>query len=291
MIACVKEAEDKRAAIAHFNISDIAALKGIVSAVRLVAEKFHTNLPIFIGLSEGEADYVGLRTAKRLVDDVRESGINVFLNADHVHSLERLKSVVMAGYDSAVFDVSDRPFEENVRLTREAVIMTRSINPKFVVEGEVGHVGGSSKLLEVLPSDVRISVEYLTTPEEARQYVEETGVDMLAPAVGNIHGMMKNFPNPAIDIQRIKDIARAAKIPIVLHGGSGIRDEEFIQAIYAGIGVVHINTELRVAWRRGLETALAADKNEVAPYKLFPLAEKAVSAVAFERLKLFAKLV
>ena len=291
MIACVKEAEDKRAAIAHFNISDFAALRGIVSAVRLVSSRFHTNLPLFIGLSEGESDYVGIKTAKMLVDEVRASGINVFLNADHVHSLERLKAVVMAGYDSAVFDVSDRPIEENIKLTREAVSIARNINPKFVVEGEVGHIGGSSKLLEILPSDARISSELLTTPEEAKRYVEETGVDMLAPAVGNIHGMMKDFPNPAIDIRRIRDIAKAAGIPVVLHGGSGISDEEFIQAIYAGIGVIHINTELRVAWRRGLETSLAADRNEVAPYKLFVLSEKAVEAVAFERLKLFAKLV
>jgi fructose-bisphosphate aldolase class II len=199
--------------------------------------------------------------------------------------------MVEAGYDSAVFDVSDLPFEQNIELTREAVRLAKSINPDFVIEGEVTYIGGSSKLLEDFPMDASLVPEGLTSPEDAKLYVDSTGVDLIAPAIGNIHGIMKHLPNPRIDLDRIRAIKKATPAPIVLHGGSGLREEDFIQAIYAGVSVIHINTEIRLAWRKGLETSLAANSDEVAPYKLFPPAEKAVETIVFERLKLFNKLV
>ncbi|MDD5099044.1 MAG: class II fructose-bisphosphate aldolase [Candidatus Colwellbacteria bacterium] len=287
----IKEAEDKRVAVGHFNISDIVALKAIAGAARDIYDRYHIIAPVIIGLSEGEADFVGLENAVSLVNNLRTGGIPAFLNADHIHSLERLETAVRLGFDSAVFDVSDRPFDENIRLTREAVQLAKSINPSFIVEGEIGHIGGASKVLEEIPADAVIDASLLSRPEEAVRFMAETGVDMITPAVGNIHGILKNFPNPRLDIDRINEIHKAVPAPLVLHGGSGIRDEDFLRAIYAGISVIHINTELRIAWRRGVESGLAQNPDEVAPYKILPLAEKAIRSVVFERLKLFNKLV
>jgi fructose-bisphosphate aldolase class II len=119
--------------------------------------------------------------------------------------------------------------------------------------------------------------------------VKETGVDLLAPAVGNIHGMLKNAPNPRLDIPRIRAIREAAGIPLVLHGGSGISDEDFVSAIDAGVSVIHISTEIRVAWRRGIENAVH-EVESIAPYKLMENVVSAVQDVVQKRLKLFSKI-
>ena len=287
----IKEAEDKRVAIGHFNFSDIATAKGIMGAIENIARDFHLNIPVCLGTSEGEMGYVGARFAVSLTKQYKADGQQVFLNGDHIRSLTKLKSLVEAGYDSAVFDASELSFEQNIELTREAVRLAKSINPDFLIEGEVNYIGGSSKLLEDFPMDAKLIPEALTSPEKARIFVESTGVDLIAPAVGSIHGILKHSPNPQIDFDRIRAIKKATSAPIVLHGGSGLREEDFIQAIYAGVSVIHINTEIRLAWRKGLESALAVDRDEVAPYKLFTPAEKAVQGVVFERLKLFNKLV
>ena len=146
-------------------------------------------------------------------------------------------------------------------------------------------------MLDALPEGVAIDGTTLPTPDTAARYVAETGVDMLAPAVGNIHGMFKNAPNPKLDISLIEKIAAATNVPLVLHGGSGVSDADFKAAIAAGVRIIHVNTEIRAAWRRGLEKALAKDKNEMAPYKLFPEAEEEIYEVVRQRLKLWSGLI
>jgi fructose-bisphosphate aldolase class II len=131
----------------------------------------------------------------------------------------------------------------------------------------------------------------LTTPAEAKQYAEFTGNDMLAPAVGNMHGMLPSMvegkTRKRLDIARIAEIKKAAQVLLTLHGGSGTDDEDFRMAIAAGINVIHINTELRVAWRRGLEGAMRENPNEVVPYKLLQFALESVKQVARSRISLF----
>ena len=124
-----------------------------------------------------------------------------------------------------------------------------------------------------------------------KRFVEATGVDILAPAVGNMHGMLKSMvrgqTRKRLDIQRIAQIKNAAQVPLTLHGGSGTDDEDSRKAIAAGINIIHINTELRVAWRHGLEEGLSKQPNEVVPYKILPFAVESVKEVVRSRLKLF----
>jgi fructose-bisphosphate aldolase, class II len=131
----------------------------------------------------------------------------------------------------------------------------------------------------------------LTTPQEAKQFVDATGIDVLAPAVGNMHGLLQSMVHgeteKRLHIQRIAEIKAAARIFMTLHGGSGTHDEDFQQAIKAGMTIVHVNTELPLAWRRGLENVLQAHPEEIAPYKLLPEVVKAVSEVVRRRLRLF----
>jgi fructose-bisphosphate aldolase class II len=211
----------------------------------------------------------------------------IFLNADHTHSLAKAVEATKAGFDSIVFDVSALPFDENVRETKRAVETLKAINPSVLVEGEIGDIGTGSEIHERAP-DLQ---KGLSTPQEAKQFVENTGVDVLAPAVGNMHGMLKSMvqgeTKKRLDIERIARIKEAARVFLTLHGGSGTDDEDLRKAIAAGINIVHINTELRVAWRHGLEDGLAKQTNEVVPYKILPSAVDSVKQVVSSRLRLF----
>ena len=275
-------ARKDRVALGHFNISDLVLLKAVFSS----AEEL--GVPVLVGASEGEREFMGVRQVAALVRSLRqESDCPVFLNADHTHTLEKAIEAAEAGFDTVVFDASGLPFEENARQTKEAVEALKAINPAILVEGEIGNIGTGSEIHELAPD----LSKYLTTPTEAKQFVEFTGVDVLAPAVGNMHGMsqkmVKGENKKRLDIQRIAEIRTAAQVPLTLHGGSGTDDEDLRQAIAAGISIVHINTELRVAWRRGLEAGLSTWPNQVVPYKILPFAVEFVKEVACARLRLF----
>jgi fructose-bisphosphate aldolase class II len=140
--------------------------------------------------------------------------------------------------------------------------------------------------MDTIPEGTALE-EFLTKPEDAQKFVAETGVDLLAPAVGNIHGMLKNMPQPHLDIPRIESISQTVNLPLVLHGGSGISVEDFKKAIAAGVCVVHINTEIRLAFKNALEQSLLENKDQVAPYKILKPAQEAMKQVIIEKLKIF----
>ncbi|MGA9475360.1 MAG: class II fructose-bisphosphate aldolase [Terriglobales bacterium] len=278
----LREAQESGKAIGHFNISDLVLLKAVFAAAR------ELRVPVLVGLSEGEREFVGVRQIAAFVRSLREEfDYPIFLNADHTHSLAKGVEVAKAGFDSIVFDMSALPFDENVRQTKQAVEALKAINPGMLVEGEIGNIGSGSEIHEQAPD----LAKGLSTPQEAKQFVESTGVDILAPAVGNMHGMLKSMvrgeTKKHLDIERIAEIKQVAQVFLTLHGGSGTDDEDFRKAIAAGINIVHINTELRVAWRQGLERGLAAHPDEVVPYKILPPVVDSVKQVVSSRLKLF----
>jgi len=281
----ILEAEKEGRAIGHFNISNLETLRGIFNS----ASKL--NLPVIIGTAEGERKFIGTKQAVALVKSLREEyNYPIFLNADHTYSFEGVKECIDAGYDSVIFDATGMSYEENVKITKKCVEYARSVNPDIIVEAELGFIGSSSKVLDKIPEGVKISEEFLTKPEEAKKFVEETGVDMLAPAVGNIHGMLKGGVDPALNIKRIAEIKSVVNIPIVLHGASGNSEEDIKNAIKAGISLIHVNTEIRVAFRKALEAELIEKKDEVAPYKYMDKTILAVEKVIEEKLKLFNNL-
>lgn len=281
----IAQAEERGVAVGHFNISNLEGLWAIFRAAK------DLSVPIIIGVSEGERDFIGVPQVRALVSAFRDQfDYPIFLNADHTYSFERVKEVVDAGFDAVIFDGSKLPLEENIRITKQCVEYAKSVNPDILVEGELGYIGTSSKLLDELPEDAAVTDETITSVADAKRFVEETGVDLFSPAVGNIHGMLKNAPNPRLHTQRIKDLRAATGVPLVLHGGSGIADADFTDAIRAGIAAVHINTELRVAYHRGLKQALQEDPEEIAPYKILKPAVLGMKQVVEKRLRLFNNL-
>jgi fructose-bisphosphate aldolase, class II len=268
------------AALGHFNVSDHVLLKAVVAAAA------ETKLPVLIGASEGEREFFGARQLAALVNSERqESDLPIFLNADHTHSLAKALEAAKAGFDAVTIDFSALPFEENVARTKEAVQAIKAVNPGILAEGEIGDIGTGSEIKETAQGGK------LSTPEEARQFVEATRIDNLAPAVGNMHGMLKSMvqgkAKKHLDLERIAQIKKAAGVFLTLHGGSGTDDEHFRKAVAAGINIIHINTELRVAWRESLDQSLARDTNEVVPYKILRPVVDSVKQVVSSRLRLF----
>jgi fructose-bisphosphate aldolase class II len=278
----LEEAQSKREGVGHFNISDWTLLRAVFASAQ------ELKVPVIVGASEGERAFLGVAQIAALVRSLREEqGVPIFLNADHTHSLESALAAANAGFDSIVYDLSALPFEENVKQTRRAVEALKSVNPQILVEGEIGDIGTGSEIHESVPDRSK----NLTTAEEAKQYVTSTGVDILAPAVGNMHGMLQTMVEGPVrkrlDLVRIREIKQASRSLLTLHGGSGTEDDDLQGAIAAGINIIHINTELRVAWRRGLEAAFAEKPREVVPYKLLPSAEESIKQVVLARLRLF----
>ncbi len=283
------EANEKKIALGHFNISNLEQLKAIARAgVKL-------NVPVIIGVSEGEREFLGVHHVKDFIQSYndehkQENGFILFLNADHTYSLEKVREAAKLGYDSIVFDGGKLDFKENIKQTSEAVKIVKDINPEILVEGELGYIGQSSKILDRLPEGAVFKKEDLPSVEQAAEFVEKTGIDLFAPAVGNIHGQFSNMPNPKLDIELIYKIKNSVKSSLVLHGGSGISDEDFVSAIDAGISIIHISTELRVAWRKSLEESLKEKPEEIAPYKIESEVIEKIEKIVESRLKLFSRI-
>ena len=274
--------QQQGAALGHFNVADLALLKAVVAAA------VEVRVPVIVGASEGERDFWGTYELAALVKVMRaEHDVPLFLNADHTHSLTKAVEAAKAGFDAVVIDFSALPFDANVSRTRETVEAIKAINPAIIAEGEIGNIGTGSEIHDTVPNDL----QNFSTPEESRQFVSSTGVDVLAPAVGNMHGMLESMvqgkTKKRLNIERIAQIKKASGVFLTLHGGSGTDDGDFAHAIAAGINIIHISTELRVAWRESLEGSLTSRPNEVVPYEVLQPVVEAVEQVVSSRLKLF----
>ena len=232
-------------------VGDWVLLKAVLASGR------ELKVPVVVGVSEGEREFIGVRQIAALVRSLQEeSDSPIFLNADHTHSLAKAVEAANAGFDAIVFDLSALPFEQNVHQTKEAVEALKTINSAILVEGEIGDIGTGSEIHEEAP-DLSSG---LTSPAEAKQFVEATGVDILAPAVGNMHGMLKSMVHgqtrKRLDIQRIAQIKSAAQVPLTLHGGSGTDDEDLRKAIISSTSILNCGLRGDVVWRKAWPNSL-----------------------------------
>lgn len=282
----ITEYKNAGKAIAHFNISNLDQARAIVE----VAEEL--KQPVIIGASEGERSYMGIDMVRTIVDELnQEYNVPVFLNADHTYSLEKVEEVVEAGYDSVIVDGAKLPYEENVALVKSCVDYVRAYEAKtgkkVLVEAELGYIGQSSSLNSALPEGV--TEANLTTPEQAKDFILRTGIDMFAPAIGNVHGMLIDATEPALHIDRLKEITAVVDVPLVLHGASGNTDEDLKASIDNGVAIIHINTEIRKAFRDGEMNYLAEHPNEVAPYKFGHEGQEEMKKVVRAKMELYMK--
>jgi len=279
----LEEARKAGTAVGHFNVSNLEQWKGVLTA----CEK--TKLPAVIGMSEGERNYFGLSDAVALLKNARQDkGLEVYLNADHTHSLENVEKSARAGFDAVLFDCGKLSLEENIKATKEAVKIAKNINPNILIEGELGYLGSGSALLDAIPSDVDMSADALTSAADAACFTKETGIDLLAPSVGTIHGLLKNIPHPKINFDRIKELSNAVGVPLVLHGGSGTSEDDFVSSVKSGISLVHVSTELRRLWRLALEGLFKESPDEINPGRVGQKVVEALSESIASKMRLFA---
>ncbi|MFV0548404.1 MAG: ketose-bisphosphate aldolase [Limnobaculum xujianqingii] len=223
-----------------------------IRAILLAAEQEQS--PVMIQIGQRVINTLGLQPMKEMVDAfMAECSVPVCIHLDHSRSFEQTMQAVRAGFHSVMFDGSHLSFEENVRITHAVAQVAHALD--IGSEGEIGKIGGTEDDISVDEKDA-----FITSCEEALAFAEQTAVDYLAVSIGTAHGMYKQEPKLAF--QRLSEIRDTVKKPIVLHGGSGVPDEQIRRAISLGVAKVNVDTELRQAFTEGVLDVLAKDPDE-----------------------------
>lgn len=248
--------------VPHFNINNLEWAKFILE------EADELNSPVILGVSEGAVKYMGgynvvANMVKSLIKDLNIK-IPVSLHLDHGSSYETCKKAIDAGFSSVMIDASKYSLDKNIFITNQVVRYAHTNN--ISVESEIGHIGGNEDGIE--------SEIFYTNLTEAKTLYDNTKIDILAPALGSVHGLYKG--EPKLDFERMKEISENLNIPLVLHGGTGIPDEMIKKAIECGICKLNINTELQIAWSEAVRKFLKADNNEYDPRKVIKSGEAAL---------------
>ncbi|MDU2490954.1 class II fructose-1,6-bisphosphate aldolase [Clostridium sp.] len=248
----LKRAQEGHYAIGAFNVENMEMVMAVISA----AEEM--NAPVIMQTTPSTVKYAGLDYFLANVKVAASSAsVPVVMHLDHGSSFDLAAQALRAGYTSIMIDGSHESFEENIALSKAVVDMCKPSG--IAVEAELGKVGGKEDDLDGGEGDA------YTDPQEAREFVERTGVDSLAIAIGTAHGMYKG--EPKLDLERLSEIRDVVSVPLVLHGGSGIPDSKVQEAINRGICKVNYATELRIAFTHGVNEYLKANPNEIDPKK------------------------
>lgn len=276
-----KRTKEEKFAVGAFNIDNQETLVAIVRAAK------NKNSPVLVELSHGEVEAMGLFNARALVDNYKkEFGVEIYINLDHSPSVDAAKKGIDAGFEFIHIDLSqekkDASLDEIITATREVVEYAKHTGA--LVESEPHYFGGSSNV-HTEAIDYEEIKKTFSTPEGAKAFVDATGIDTFAAAIGNLHG---KYPVPKmLDIELLRRIRDAIPCAISLHGGSGTPPEYFKQAIEVGVSKVNINSDMRYAFRTELENQLKNNPDEYAIVKLIKPVEDAVQKVVEEKIEMF----
>lgn len=273
--------KNEKFAVGAFNIDNQETLIAIARAAK------SKKSPVLVEMSQGEVDAIGLANARDLVDNYKEEyGIEMYLNLDHSPSVEAAKKGIDAGFEFIHIDLSqakkDATDQEIIDATRQVVEYAKKT--EALVESEPHYFGGSSNVHreEIDYEEIK---KTFSTPEGARAFVDATGIDTFAAAIGNLHG---KYPVPKqLDIELLKRIREAVSCAISLHGGSDTPFHYFVDAIKIGVSKININSDMRFAYRTELERELAQHPDEYAVVKLEPPIIEAVQKVVEEKIEMF----
>ena len=273
MATVLRDALANHYAVGHVNINNLGFLQAAVE----VAEEDHS--PVILGVSEGAIQYMGLDYTVAMARAAKnQARVPVVLHLDHGSSFAWVARVVRAGFSSVMIDASRYPLDENIALTRQVVELCHPLG--IDVEGELGRIGGTDDDLLV---DARVAA--LARPDEAERFVRDTGVDALAAAIGSAHGHCHG--RPQLDFVRLAEIHRVTSTPLVLHGGSGILDEDIARAISLGVAKVNINTENQEVFTSTVRQVLLGHDALYDPRKYLGPAKEAMKGAVRMKFRLF----
>ena len=269
----LNKADSGKYAVPHFNINNLEWTRFILEECQ------ELNSPVILGVSEGAIKYMGgyktvSNLVKSLISDLNIT-IPVALHLDHGSSYESCVQAIDNGFTSVMIDASKYPLEENINITKQVVLYAKDKN--VTIEAEVGAVGGEE-------DGVADELAYAKI-EDAVKLVDSTNIDFLAPALGSVHGIYKG--KPKLDFERMVKIHELIKLPLVLHGGSGIPDELIKKSISCGITKININTELQIAWSNAVRIFLNENDKVYDPRKIIKGGEIAMKEMIKEKIILF----
>jgi len=270
------EAQKNKYAVGAFTVWNMEYVQAVVE----VAEELNSPAILMVGpVEERTAGKNGLeRIAQLALYEIRRSKIPLVLHYDHSDSVEVLKKAIDAGFSSIMFDGSMLPYEKNVELTRIAVELGRKNNVS--VKGEIGKVGGLESNRDIPQTEA-----WLTTPEEAEDFLKKTDVDALAISIGTVHGLYK--VTPKINIERLKKIRKVVNVPLVLHGGSDTPEDIIRQTIVYGISKINICTDLKLAYAQAQRSVFKKDKELFDPAVFLSAGREAVKETVKKKIMLF----
>jgi len=266
-------AREGKYAVGAFNFFGIEDARGIIDAA------CEMNAPVIMMTSPGSFQYFGEDgVAAYIRAMVKNLPIPVVLHLDHCSDFSIIKKCIDTGYTSVMIDASSKSYEENIEMTREVVHYARKFGVS--VEAELGRILGREGKIDASPVD-----SMLTDPKSVPYFCEATGIDALAVSIGTVHGFYKE--KPKIDFERIREIYGCTDVPLVMHGGTGVPEEDFVKSIECGIAKINVGTELRYCCSQELRRNCADKPNEIDIRKLVGSSREAVKAIVMHKMELF----
>lgn len=267
------DAQKNGYAVGAFNVNNMEIVQAIIEAAE------ETNSPVILQASQGGISYAGVEYIAALGKLAgRNAKVPVALHLDHGTDFEQIIQCIRHGFTSVMIDASKYPLEENIKLTKEIVRIAHAAGVS--VEAELGKIGGTEDDVTVDERDATF-----TDPAEAKRFVDETGVDFLAIAVGTAHGVYQG--EPKLDYDRIKTIRETVDVPLVLHGSSGVPEQAIRKAVPLGISKINIDTDLRIKFSEGVKNLLKENPDEIDPRKILKPAKAGMKEKIIEKMNIF----
>ncbi|MCF6465022.1 fructose-1,6-bisphosphate aldolase, class II [Clostridium sp. Cult2] len=272
-IEILQDAHKNNYAVGAFNVNNMEIVQAIIEAAE------ETNSPVILQASQGGLKYAGVEYIAAMGKLAAEKAkVPVALHLDHGTDFDQVMLCIRHGFSSVMIDGSRFDLEGNIAITKKVIEVAHAVGVS--VEAELGKIGGTEDHITVDERDATF-----TDPDEAKRFVDETGVDYLAIAVGTAHGVYKG--EPKLDFDRIKTIKEMLNIPLVLHGSSGVPKEAIEKAVSLGINKINIDTDLRMAFSNAIKDFLKKNPDNIDPRKILAPAKNAMKEVIKEKMKLF----
>ena len=267
-------AQKNHFAVPAFNIGSDQLLKAVMKTVK------EFKSPVILEMSPDEFNFVGYAQIQAMLYEAAHTDVPVCIHLDHGDSYETVVRAIQAGMTSVMIDASKLPYEENVAITKKVVETAHIANVS--VESELGTIGTTGNSIEGGTEGV-----IYTVPEEAKQFIEDTGIDTFACAIGTAHGIYPKDMKPKLRIDILKDITDQVSVPLVLHGGSSNKDEEIAEAVKNGICRINISSDIKVAFYEQARKTLNENPGYREPLEIYPAAMEACGKVCADKIRLF----
>lgn len=267
-------AQKNHFAVPAFNIGSDQLLKAVMKTVK------EMKSPVILEMSPDEFNFVGYAQIQAMLYEAAHTDVPVCIHLDHGDSYETVVRAIQAGMTSVMIDASKLPYEENVAITKKVVETAHIANVS--VESELGTIGTTGNSIEGGTEGV-----IYTVPEEAKQFIEDTGIDTFACAIGTAHGIYPKDMKPKLRIDILKEITDQVSVPLVLHGGSSNKDEEIAEAVKNGICKINISSDIKVAFYEQARKTLNENPGYREPLEIYPAAMEACGKVCADKIRLF----